>query len=189
MAMTEHERREALGNWGEKKALELLKMTRSGFANVRDVNAETHNHPFGDIYAEYGSVRFIIGVKTRNMYQKSGPLNASYNVKKKGFDTQSIGMRYHADLAWVAIQVIPELQSFNAYFGTIDQIEEFKERFSIPMKPEEIRLLKYKRLGTADEFDPSIRPEWSNGGYAAHCLRHYPSLGVNNQNPARRTPR
>ena len=140
---------------------------------MRDVNAETHNHPFGDIYAELTPARFVIGVKTRNMYQnqKGGPLNASYNVRKKGFNIWAVGNRYNAVLAWVAIQVIPELQTFNAYFGTIDQIQELKERFSIPMKPNEIRHLKYKRLGTPDEFDPSIRLEWSNGGYPAHCAR------------------
>jgi len=78
-----------------------------------------------------------------------------------GFDIWAIGKRYNADLAWVAIQVIPELQTFNAYFGTIKQIQERKERFSIPMKPDEIRDHGYERLGVEDEFDPSIRPEWS----------------------------
>jgi hypothetical protein len=68
-----------------------------------------------------------------------------------------------AELAWVAIQVVPELQTFNAYFGTIAQIEEVKERFSIRMKPE--YTIIYERLGSEDEFDPSLRPEWSNGGY------------------------
>jgi hypothetical protein len=169
MSLTEHERREALGKCGEKKALILLKNAR--FNGVKDVNAETHNHPFGDIYAEFALERFVIGVKTRNMYQKSGPLNASYNVLKKGFDVWVVGRRYQADLAWVAIQVIPELQTFNAYFGTIDKIQEYKERFSIPMKPDAIRDYKCMRLAAEDEFDPSIRLEWSNGGYSAHCKR------------------
>ena len=161
--MTETERRKALGDWGEAKAIELLKRHGSGFANVRDINAETANHPVGDVYAERSKVSLVIGVKTRNMYQTSGPLNATYNVLRKGFDIDAIGRRYNADLAWVAIQVIPELQTFNAYFGTIDQIQEAKERFSIPMKPHETP--RYRRLGAKDEFDPSIRKEWSNGGY------------------------
>jgi hypothetical protein len=63
----------------------------------------------------------------------------------------------------VVIQAIPELQTFNAYFGTIEQIEEDKERFSIRMKPEYTQ--DYLRLGAPNEFDPSMRPEWSNGGY------------------------
>jgi hypothetical protein len=167
MPISDHERRQALGKWGEKKALVLLE--NAGFKDVRDVNAETHNHPFGDIYAKRRS-GFVIGVKTRNRFQKRGVLNDSFNVQKKGFDIQSIGKQYDAVLAWVAIQVIPELQSFNAYFGTIKQIQERKERFSIPLKPDEIRDHGYERLGAADELDLSIRPEWSNGGYPAHLV-------------------
>ena len=94
------------------------------------------------------------------MYQVSGKLNGEYNIRKKGADVLSIARRYNADLGWVAIQVIPERQTFNAYFGTIAEIEESKERFSIPMKPD--KTARYVRLGQEDEFDSSIRPEWSN---------------------------
>jgi hypothetical protein len=52
---------------------------------------------------------------------------------------------------------------FNAHFGTIAQIVEEMERFSIRMKSEHTR--QYKRLGLEEEFDASIRPEWSNGFY------------------------
>lgn len=164
MTMSEAERRKALGDWGEQKAIELLRRQGSGFVDVRDINAETHNHPFGDVYA--GRVKgrpCVIGVKTRNMYQASGPLNSTYNVRKKGFDIDAIGKRYNALLAWIAVQVIPELQSFNAYFGTIDKIQEAKERFSIPMKAHQA--VHYQRLGAKDEYDPEIQKEWSNGGY------------------------
>jgi hypothetical protein len=164
MTMSENERRKELGDWGEQKAIELLRRQGSGFINVKDINAETANHPFGDVFAgRVNSHACVIGVKTRNKYQASGPLNATYNVRKKGFDIDAIGKRYNAQLAWVAIQVIPEVQTFNAYFGTIDQIQEAKERFSIPMKAHET--LRYQRLGAKDEFDPVIRKEWSNGGY------------------------
>src|ERR1700730_1328599 len=142
MPLTEYERRQALGKWGEQKTLILLKDAQ--FSNGRDINLETHNHPFGDVYAEEGPGRFVLGVKTRNMYQQCGLLNASINVSKKGFDIGAIGKRYNAILAWMAFQVIPELQTFNAYFGTIDQIQQHKTRFSIPMKPEEIRAYKYR---------------------------------------------
>ncbi|CAN0512214.1 unnamed protein product, partial [Phaeothamnion confervicola] len=50
-AMRDSERRKALGDWGESKAYELLTRAVSGFSNVRDINAETANHPFGDLYA------------------------------------------------------------------------------------------------------------------------------------------
>jgi hypothetical protein len=163
--MRESERRKALGDWGEAKALELMNRLGSGFSKAWDVNAETHNHPFGDIYAEHGQSRVLIGVKTRCMFQKHGPLNETYNVKKKSHDVLAIARRYNAELAWIAIQVIPELQTFNAYYGTIAQIEEQKERFSICMKPEYTP--QYLRLGQSNETDPSILPEWSNGGYVA----------------------
>jgi hypothetical protein len=163
--MRESERRKSLGDWGEARALELMKRAGSGFAHARDVNVQTHNHPFGDIYAERGSQYFLIGVKTRCMYQKCGDLNPTYNVRKKGHDVAAVARPYKADLGWVAIQVIPELQTFNAYFGTIAQIEDRGERFSIPMQPQ--RTSGYVRLGRRDEFDSAICPEWTNGGYPA----------------------
>ena len=163
--MRESERRKQLGGWGEEKALDLLKRSGSGFKNAKDVNEQTHNHPFGDIFSELRSERFLIGVKTRNMYQVSGELNCDYNIRKKGADVHSVAEQYKADLGWITIQVIPEQQTFNAYFGSITQIEELKERFSIPMRPHQTT--QYLRLGQEDEFDPSIRPEWSNGGYPA----------------------
>jgi Holliday junction resolvase len=161
-AMSNRERTKALGDWGEKKAVALLQ--KAGFRNVRDMNAEMSNHPFGDIYAERGGVRYMIGVKTRNKYQVSGILNPTYNVRKKGANVWIIAQRHSAVLAWVAIQTIPEERKFSAYFGTIAQIEDRGERFSIPMRSE--RTPGYDCLShPPEEFDPSIHPEWSNGGY------------------------
>jgi hypothetical protein len=157
------ERLRALGGWGEKKAFDLL--TRAGFQNVTNTNAELPNHPFGDIFAELSGMRYLIGVKTRNKYQVSGLINPTYNVRKRGVDIRTIAQRrYNAKPAWVAISVIPEKQSFSAYFGDIDQIEEAGERFSIPMKPE--KTADYKPLSRApEEHDLTIQPAWSNGGY------------------------
>jgi hypothetical protein len=126
------QRKRALGDWGEKKAVDLLK--RAGFRNVRDVNTENFNHPFGDIYAERDGERYLIGVKTRNKYQVSGLINPTYNVRKRGADVNAVARQYNAALAWVAIAVVPEEQRFSAYFGTIAQIEDAGERFSIPMR-------------------------------------------------------
>jgi hypothetical protein len=159
------QRKRALGNWGEKKTLFLLK--RAGFRNIRDMNAETFNHPFGDIYAERGGARYLIGVKTRNKYQVSGLINPTYNVRKRGAAVKPIAQQYDATLAWVAVAVIPEQQRFSAYFGTIAQIEDAGERFSIPMRPEQTK--RYECLSQpTEERDQSIRAEWSNGGYPRH---------------------
>jgi hypothetical protein len=157
------QRKRALGDWGEKKAIDLLE--RAGFGNLRDMNAESFNHPFGDICAVRDGVRYLIGVKARNKYQASGLVNPTYNVRKRGADVEATARRHNAVLAWVAIPVIPEKQRFSAYFGTIAQIEDAGERFSIPMRPEQV--VRYECLSRpVEEFDTSIHPEWSNGGYA-----------------------
>jgi len=156
------QRKRALGDWGEQKAVCLLK--RAGFQNVRDMNAESFNHPFGDIYAERNGARYLIGVKTRNKYQVSGLVNPTYNVRKRGADVKTIAQQYNAALAWVAIAVVPEEQRFSAYFGTIAQIDHAGERFSIPMRSEQTK--GYECLSKpTEECDQSIRAEWSNGGY------------------------
>ena len=155
-------RERALGDWGEKKAVDLLK--RAGFSVVKELNTDFPNHPFGDIYAERNGKCYVIGVKTRNKYQANGLINPTYNVRKRGIDVGIVARRHNADLAWVAIPVVPEEQSFSAYFGTIEQIDAAGERFSIPMRPE--KTVQYERLSRPlEEFDESIRPEWSNGGY------------------------
>jgi hypothetical protein len=157
------QRKRALGDWGEKKAVGLLK--RAGFRNVRDMNAETVNNPFGDIYAERDGARYLIGVKTRNKYQVSGLINPTYNVRKRGADVKAVAQLYNAILAWVAVAVVPEEQRFSAYFGTIAQIEDAGERFSIPMRTEQTK--RYECLSRPlEEVDKLIRSEWSNGGYA-----------------------
>ena len=158
--LTDHERTRILGLWGERKSLDLL--ARAGFSAIRDVNAETFNHPFGDIYAERGADRYLIGVKTRNKYQISGTLNPTYNIRKKGADVRAIARRYDAQLAWVSIQIIAERRVFWSYFGTIALIEERRERFSIPMQASQIS--RYLCLA-CEETDPAISPAWSNGGY------------------------
>jgi hypothetical protein len=156
------QRLRALGDWGEQKAVELLE--RAGFTDIHELNSEFRNHPFGDIRAARGRKRYLIGVKTRNKYQTSGLLNPTYNVRKRGNDVEKIARLHHADLAWVAISVIPETQKFSAYFGTLSQIQEHGERFSIPMQP--VRTTQYERLSRSpEEFDSSIHEEWSNGGY------------------------
>lgn len=157
----DRQRTAELGAWGERKAFTLL--ARAGFVEVRNVNSETHNHPFGDIYAERNEARYLIGVKTRNKYQITGRLNPTYNVRKKGAEVWGIARHYNAELAWVAVQVVPEKQVLWSYFGTIDEIQEAGERFSIPMQ--QFATAKYECLAN-EEIDPTILPEWSNGGYA-----------------------
>jgi hypothetical protein len=80
-------------------------------------------------------------------------------------DVRAIARRYNAQLAWVTLQVIAELQVYWSYFGTIAQIEESGVRFSVRMKPEETR--KYESLAV-EKHDSTISPAWSNGGWRNH---------------------
>jgi hypothetical protein len=127
------------------------------------MNEEIFNFPFADIYAERGGVRYLIGVKTRNKHQASGLLNPCFNVRKKGFDVGGIAAQYGATLAWVAIQAVPELSTCCAYFGTVDQIQERGERFSIPMT--DAAVSRYQCLAS-DEVDESLDPRLTNGGFS-----------------------
>jgi hypothetical protein len=135
-------------------------LERAGFVDVHDVNEETHNHPFGDLFGIRHERRFLISVKTRNP-QSNGRSNPSFNIKKKSRDLTGLATDYKAELAWVAIQVLPKLQKFSAYFGTIEQITEEKDRFSIPMLDRDISRNKYELLAR-DETDEQMNPEWSN---------------------------
>ena len=130
------------------------------------MNAETVNHSFGDIYAERDGARYLIGIKTGNKYQVSDLINPTYNVRKGGVDVKkAVAQQYNATLAWVAIAVVPEEQRFGAYFGTIAQIEDAGERFSIPMRPEQTKRYEcLSRPAEEVEVDKLIRSEWSNGG-------------------------
>jgi DNA invertase Pin-like site-specific DNA recombinase len=152
-------RARGLGVWGEQKAAALLE--RAGFTAIRDLN-EDRPHAFGDLFAERAGRRYLISVKTRNKYQEGGSLNTSYNVREKGADVQAIANKYKAELAWVALQVIPERRIFWAYFGTIEQIDRKGERFSIPMRAVDTR--EYEPLAEG-ETDDSLQAEWSNGCY------------------------
>lgn len=150
-------RTRALGAWGEEKASKLLK--KAGFRSVLNLNTEKANHLFADIYAERGDERFIIGVKTRNKQTAEGKLNSCYNILKKGKDVRALATGYKAVPAWVAIQIEAETQKCSAFFGTMAQITERGERYSILMTT--LATAKYERLAS-DEHDPTIQPEWSN---------------------------
>jgi hypothetical protein len=113
--------------------------------------------------ADQNGKPYIVGVKTRCKFKDDGRLNDYYNMVKRGADLAAIAERYKAQPAWVTIQVIPELQTFSAFFGKLTT-----ERLSVPMRERDTE--KYKRDGKyiclADqEADATICAEWSNGGY------------------------
>jgi hypothetical protein len=165
MNLTEHARRNALGHWGELKSLVLFE--RAKFANIRYLNDPNPHHPFADVLAHKNGEPYIVGVKTRCKFKDDGRLNDYYNMAKSGADVDAIAARYNAQPAWVTIQVIPELQTFSAFFGKLTT-----ERLSVPMRERDTA--KYKRDGDCladNEIDPAILAEWSNGGYALSRAR------------------
>jgi hypothetical protein len=165
LALTNRQRTAALGRWGELKSLVLLE--RAGFTTLRDLNHPAPHHPFADVLAHKDGDPYIIGVKTRCKFKENGRINDSYNMVKTGADVSAIAASYNAQPAWVTIQVIPELQTFSAFFGKFST-----ERLSVPMRGRDTD--KYKREGDCladNEIDPTILPEWTNGGYALSGLR------------------
>jgi hypothetical protein len=158
--LTRKQRTDALGRWGELKSLALV--ARAGFTSVRDLNSPIPHHPFADVLANLKGKPFIIGVKTRCKFKDDGRLNDYYNMVKRGADVAAIAESYRAQPAWMTIQVVPELQTFSAFWGKLTT-----ERLSVPMRERDTE--KYKRDGYCladNEIDPTILAEWSNGGYA-----------------------
>ncbi|MBN7760698.1 hypothetical protein JYP52_06075 [Nitratireductor aquibiodomus] len=154
---------------GEKKALELLQ--ESGFHEVFDMNGPEGkpNFPFADISAVRSGVRYLIGVKTRNKYTSTGGINPCYNYHKKTMNVADIAALYKATPAWLVIPVIPELNQFSAYFGTLDQVNEGKERYSIPTTQAAFPF--YECLADGIQ-DGTLISEFSNGGFAAHMRKN-----------------
>jgi hypothetical protein len=150
-------RTKLLGNYGEVLAGKLL--MEAGFSNIRDLNREHVNYPYGDYYAEKDAVAYVISVRTRNKFQQNGRLNPGYNFRKKSADVETIAARLKARLAWIAIQVDVEAQRYWAYFGTMAALNVSGDRYSIPMTPGATRA--YFCLAD-DRFDAFIRPEWNN---------------------------
>jgi hypothetical protein len=150
-------RRKALGDWGEAKAAVLL--AREGFTDIRNLNAERMNHPYADVFAWRQHTSYRNSVKNRNMFDRTGKLNGSYNLRKRQMDVRTLAKARRAVPAWLAIQARPEARTFTAYFGTMAQICRRGMRLSIPLTSPHIET--YECLAR-DERDSSLRPDWTN---------------------------
>jgi hypothetical protein len=111
-----------LGNIGEFLAEKLLKS--NGFSNIVNLNRIKNNFPFADFRAEKDGTGFLISVKTRNKYENNGRPNARIKLGKKVYahinelnnDPEYKGLVP----AWMII--LMEENTFDAYFGTIPQL-------------------------------------------------------------------
>jgi hypothetical protein len=118
--VTTAERAKSLGNIGEELAEQFLALNR--FTNVRNLNNVNPNASYADVLAERDGQRYVISIKIRNKYERTGKLNARYKLGKsaqrlaKGAEQQ-----HQATAAWVVISL--EGESCSAYFGLLSQLK------------------------------------------------------------------
>lgn len=122
LTASEGKRFKELGDIGEQLAKIVL--IDSGFDSVRNLNEDKMNFPFADFYACRNSQSYLISVKTRNKFERSGKLNSRYKLGKNNFETIQMALflpEFSNCLpAWIAISM--EDKTFDAYFGLISQL-------------------------------------------------------------------
>jgi hypothetical protein len=152
-------RKQELGNFGEDKALELLKR------RFDDIDKMPPNFPFFDLMAKQGTRRLLISVRTRNKFTDKGKLKKNnYNLytKKGHFDSASkVAIFFGAEIVWVAVTVDTksETKTFSAYMGDVDASKPPLPEY-IPMHPD--RDVRKHDCLAEDVPDEAISPSWSN---------------------------
>jgi hypothetical protein len=148
-------RQKVVGDLGEGLIERLL--TRAGFHSIRDLNRRRYNHAGGDFLAKRAAIDYFISVKTRNKYVRGKRrLNGGYNLYPN--KVRRAARPYHAEPAWVMIQIDTERQTFCAYFGTVNKLRN-PQAIAVPMTP--AALVDYECLAQ-DEFCAEILPGLSN---------------------------
>jgi hypothetical protein len=110
-------RRKSLGTLGELFAIKAL--VDNNFSNIRNLNDYKRNYPFADIYAERGDEKYIISVKARNRYERSGKLNSRYKLGKDCYiHAKNAEKEFKAKPAWMAISIFDDI--YSVYFGTLE---------------------------------------------------------------------
>jgi hypothetical protein len=162
MSLLKLDRITKLGRLGEDLVEERLR--HHHFTDIKNLNSDRHNYPYGDVLAKKDGVRYFIGVKTRNeMRQGDVKLNESYNLvlisdamnaklKEQGKTTDQITAlllaevsRLAAELdatpAWATVAIRPRTGIYSAYFGLV---ADLGNKRSVPMTPK--ACAKYKCL-------------------------------------------
>lgn len=114
-------RRQKLGKIGEEIAADLL--SQKGFTEIKNLNVEMPNFPYGDLLARRGEQLYVISVKARNKYEHTGKLNARYKLGAKCYQNAARAreITQGAIPAWVAIAV--EEETLDAYFGLLADLD------------------------------------------------------------------
>lgn len=115
----EASRKKSLGELGELFALKAL--VDKKFDRIRNLNDESMNETFADIYCEKDGERFVISVKARNKFQNNGKLNTRYNLGDSVSEKAELSeKKYNAKACWIAVQF--DHNSFSVYFGTLKEL-------------------------------------------------------------------
>lgn len=115
----EASRKKSLGELGELFALKAL--VDQKFDKIRNLNDNLMNESFADIECEKDGVKFIISVKARNKFQKSGQLNKRYNLGRDLYiSSHAAEQKYGASAYWMAIQF--DHKSFSIFFGSVKEL-------------------------------------------------------------------
>jgi len=122
MGPKEGKRFKKLGDIGEVIASQILE--ESGFKNIRNLNNEKMNVQFADFYAEKDGIKYLISVKARNKYERSGKLNSRYKLGKNlisRIESVLKSVEYKdCEPAWLTIAM--EEKTCDAYFGLISDL-------------------------------------------------------------------
>ena len=71
-----------------------------------------------EVICEKEKTRFVISVKSRNMYQLNGSLNTRYNLGRKVYENAKYAEeKYDAVAYWMAIQF--DVTNYSVYFGSL----------------------------------------------------------------------
>lgn len=122
LTFIEGKRFKKLGDIGESIAMEVLLYNQ--FQNIVDLNEVKANFPFADYSAKRDGKKYLISVKARNKYERSGRINSRYKLGAKVYEQietllASDEWRDYIP-AWLAISIEPKC--FDAYFGLIEQL-------------------------------------------------------------------
>ncbi|MBN2864122.1 MAG: hypothetical protein JXN62_13225 [Bacteroidales bacterium] len=123
LGSVEGKRFQRLGEIGELLAAQILKENR--FTDIRNLNSIKKNFVFADYHAKKDGIRYLISVKARNKFENNGSLNSRYKFGKnlESKIQRALGTDEFRDCkpAWLAIVLEPE--TYNAYFGLIEELE------------------------------------------------------------------
>jgi hypothetical protein len=137
-------RRKTIGEIGELLGIKAL--VDNDFDKIKNLNDNTVNEAYADLYCEKDGKKFIVSVKTRNKYTKSGNLNTHYNLGTDAYRKAAyVAEKYNAEPYWMAIQL--DENEYNVYFGSLSELEG-KEQ--IPLKKLDNRKqVKFKKFCTS----------------------------------------